>query len=323
MSTLAFSARALARRNTISHDRAPPQEASSDSSTVLYTEARDLHQKLFLDSLFSASYTRKLAECRWRDSASESATQTSQAGSDDESEASRPRRTRRRRARTGALARACARGTCELTARCSGDAGPSSSRTTTTSPAPAKAASSAMAPHTWISLWFLITAPIVLWDTGYLFFRMQGGDLHWIWKPYEIYQEIDWVYGVRALEDGDGFPNAQAFLNIVETILNIIYLYLAHVSSSPKAPLIGFAAATMTLWKTVLYWLQELFCSGAGCMTAHNKWLDMVVFYYFLWLIFPSIIVYTLGKDIAHSLWAASRLSDGGRAGGKKGAKVE
>ena len=49
---------------------------------------------------------------------------------------------------------------------------------------------------------------------------MQGGDLHWIWKPYEIYQEvrrrtkpsvqmlivlqIDWVYGVRALEDGDG-----------------------------------------------------------------------------------------------------------------------
>ncbi|KAI5822163.1 hypothetical protein K523DRAFT_422180 [Schizophyllum commune Tattone D] len=310
MSTLAFSARALARRNTISHDRAPPQEASSDSSTVLYTEARDLHQKLFLDSLFSASYTRKLAECRWRDSASESATQTSQAGSDDESEASRPRRTRRRRARTG-------------------DAGPSSSRTTATSPTPTKATSPAMARYTWISLWFLITAPIVLWDTGYLFFRprsMLGGDLHWIWKPYEIYQEIDWVYGVRALEDGDGFPNAQAFLNIIETILNLIYLYLAHVSSSPKAPLIGFAAATMTLWKTVLYWLQELFCSGAGCMTAHNKWLDMVVFYYLpngLWLIFPSIIVYTLGKDIAHSLWAASRLSDGGRVGGKKGAKVE
>ncbi|KAL1717773.1 hypothetical protein EV715DRAFT_253387 [Schizophyllum commune] len=290
MSTLAFSARALARRNTISHDRAPPRESSYDSSTVLYTEARDLHQKLFLDSLFSASYTRKLAECRWRDSASETATQTSQAGSDDESEASRPRRTRRRRARTG-------------------DAGPSSSRTTTTSPTPTKAASPAMARHTWISLWFLITAP--------------GGDLHWIWKPYEIYQEIDWVYGVRALEDGDGFPNAQAFLNIIETILNLIYLYLAHVSSSPKAPLIGFAAATMTLWKTVLYWLQELFCSGTGCMTAHNKWLDMVVFYYLLWLIFPSIIVYTLGKDIAHSLWAASRLSDGGRVGGKKGAKVE
>ena len=42
-----------------------------------------------------------------------------------------------------------------------------------------------------------------------------------------------------------------------------------------------------------------------------------------LWLIFPSIIVYTLGKDIAHYLWAASRLSDGGRVGGKKGAKVE
>ncbi|KAI5886367.1 uncharacterized protein SCHCODRAFT_02641559 [Schizophyllum commune H4-8] len=310
MSTLAFSARALARRNTISHDRAPPQE-SSDPSTVLYTEARDLHQKLFLDSLFSASYTRKLAECRWRDSASETATQTSQAGSDDESEASRPRRTRRRRARTG-------------------DGGPASSRTTTTSPTPkTTAASPAMARHTWISLWFLITAPIVLWDSGYLFLRprsMLGGDLHWIWSPYEIYQEIDWVYGVRALEDGDGFPNAQAFLNVIETVLNLMYLYLAHISDSPKAPLIGFAAAAMTLWKTVLYGLQEFFCSGAGCMTAHNKWLDMVVFYYLpngFWLVFPSVIVYTLGKDIAHSLWAASRLSDGGRAGGRKGAKVE
>lgn len=22
---------------------------------------------------------------------------------------------------------------------------------------------------------------------------MVGGDLHWIWKPYEIYQEVDFV----------------------------------------------------------------------------------------------------------------------------------
>jgi hypothetical protein len=22
---------------------------------------------------------------------------------------------------------------------------------------------------------------------------MVGGDLHWIWQPYSIYQEVDWV----------------------------------------------------------------------------------------------------------------------------------
>ena len=60
---------------------------------------------------------------------------------------------------------------------------------------------------------------------------MIGGDLHWIWEPYGIYQNIDYVsalccaspslnkfhqvYGVKALKDGDGFPNAQcAYLRV-------------------------------------------------------------------------------------------------------------
>jgi hypothetical protein len=58
---------------------------------------------------------------------------------------------------------------------------------------------------------------------------MVGGDLHWIWSPYSIYQDIDYVsvtvnfqlltiirkfnwhqiYGVKAFQDGDGFTNAQ------------------------------------------------------------------------------------------------------------------
>ncbi len=66
-------------------------------------------------------------------------------------------------------------------------------------------------------------------------------------------------------------------MNVIETILNIEYLYLAHTSArtsgnsslgggslrdgirkrgNPVAPLIGFAAAVMTLSKTLLYHLQ-------------------------------------------------------------------
>ena len=120
--------------------------------------------------------------------------------------------------------------------------------------------------HTWISLWFLITAPIIFWDvssspfpfhdeyaacyetyilmtflryyhTGRLLFdevrrlisefqfqlivfiyyhrprSFKGGDLHWIWNPYALYQEVDLVYGVDAYYRGDGFTNAQGMLN--------------------------------------------------------------------------------------------------------------
>lgn len=56
---------------------------------------------------------------------------------------------------------------------------------------------------------------------------MRGGDLHWIWSPYSLYQDIDYVrhalrprvvslshapsqvYGLRAFENQEGFTNAQ------------------------------------------------------------------------------------------------------------------
>lgn len=76
-----------------------------------------------------------------------------------------------------------------------------------------------MEPKTykWISAWFILSAPVVIWDAFYCLLRyayiepttvclsesdvwplsrprsMLGGDLHWFWKPYAIYQEIDYV----------------------------------------------------------------------------------------------------------------------------------
>ncbi|KZP32137.1 hypothetical protein FIBSPDRAFT_849119 [Athelia psychrophila] len=169
--------------------------------------------------------------------------------------------------------------------------------------------------HSWISLWFAVTVPVILWDASYLFMRprsMVGGDLHWIWKPYEIYQEIDYIYGVKALIEGDGFPNAQSFLNIIETAFNILYLYCAHVSSWAGAPLIGFGAAVMTLSKTMLYGLQEYYCGG--CSVGHNNLRDLVVYYFVpngLWIVIPSLIVLSLGKDIAGALKVADKVVAG------------
>jgi len=141
---------------------------------------------------------------------------------------------------------------------------------------------------------------------------MEGGDLHWIWAPYSIYQNVDWVYGIKALEENDGFTNAQSLLNVVENFTNILYLYLAHSTNSPVAPLIGFSGALMTLAKTVLYWLQEYYCNF--CAIGHNSAKDLLVYWIIpngLWIIFPALIVLTLGKDIASQLRLATKVSSG------------
>ncbi|KAK7023141.1 hypothetical protein R3P38DRAFT_2957741 [Favolaschia claudopus] len=157
--------------------------------------------------------------------------------------------------------------------------------------------------YSWISLWFLITAPVIAWDVGYCFMRprsMEGGDLHWLWSPYSIYQR---VYGIPALEEGDGFTNAQSLMNVLETLLNLFYLYTAHVSAWPPAPLIGFTAASLTLAKTILYWAQEYFCNY--CAVGHNSLYDLTVYWLIpngFWIVVPTLIVWQLGKDLVGSL---------------------
>ncbi|KAL7284251.1 hypothetical protein PYCCODRAFT_1430122 [Trametes coccinea BRFM310] len=176
--------------------------------------------------------------------------------------------------------------------------------------------------HTWISLWFALTIPVIFWDAGYCFLRprsMVGGDLHWIWKPYALYQEVDYVYGIRALEQGDGFTNAQSALNIVENFMNIGYLYLAHVTGSPVAPLLGFASAVMTLSKTVLYWLQEYYCGG--CAVGHNDLKTLIVYWIIpngLWLVVPSFIIWQLAKDITGALRVADKAAQKSASGKKQ-----
>jgi hypothetical protein len=73
--------------------------------------------------------------------------------------------------------------------------------------------------------------------------------------------------------------NKTAFMNLIETALNVAYLYLVHISQWPPAAVIGFAGAVMTLSKTVLYFIQEYYCDY--CMIGHNTFRDILV----LWII--------------------------------------
>ncbi|KNZ71260.1 hypothetical protein J132_00097 [Termitomyces sp. J132] len=168
-----------------------------------------------------------------------------------------------------------------------------------------------MAPknYIWITIWFALTAPLMLWDAGYCLMRprsMVGGDLHWIWKPYELYEK---VYGVQAYENGEGFAGAAAVLNVLEITMNLIYLYLVHVKVSDVAPLFGYTGAVMTLAKTLLYTSQEYFCSG--CSTGHNE--PMVAFLFWImpnlvWVILCCLIIWRLGSDITCHIRTSGQL---------------
>ena len=113
---------------------------------------------------------------------------------------------------------------------------------------------------------------------------MPGGSLHWpIWAPYELYGQVDYIYGFKALEARNGFTAAQGLLNMIETLGYMAYLWIVWSygrqsgniegtgapsrkavgwigaarsvggSAAGVAVLIAFATAVMTLSKTVLY----------------------------------------------------------------------
>lgn len=120
--------------------------------------------------------------------------------------------------------------------------------------------------------------------------------------------------------------------------MNLAYVYLAHVSGWSPAPLIGFAAVTMTLSKTILYWLQEYYCGF--CAIGHNTMSDLIIYWIIpngyvcsfvigltrhngsfrrrLWIVIPSLIVVRLGKDIAASLHVAERATTKTASGKQK-----
>ncbi|KAI7850470.1 hypothetical protein BDC45DRAFT_487865 [Circinella umbellata] len=159
----------------------------------------------------------------------------------------------------------------------------------------------------WIKLWFFISSLVVLWDAGYCLLRpysMEGGKWNLLWLPYNLYGKIDKFYGIEALNEHDGFTAAQASMNLVETVLNFLYLWMASDSQkSGRASLVGFSAAILTVAKTVLYWLVEFF-SGMR-HTGHNELFDYILLWVIpngAWIVVPGLIAYVLGKDLVDRL---------------------
>ncbi|GAC96231.1 adiponectin receptor protein 1 [Pseudozyma hubeiensis SY62] len=140
---------------------------------------------------------------------------------------------------------------------------------------------------------------------------MLGGDLHWLWSPYALYMNVDYIYGLPSWDSKDGFPAAQSLMNVGESIINLFYIYLVHVKATPAAlavaPVYGLVTVIMTLSKTILYVLND-FCCG-WCKTGHNDWYTLIVYWILpngLWILFPSIIAYIFIQELSTSLKVAA-----------------
>ncbi|GAA5921547.1 hypothetical protein JCM1841_000564 [Sporobolomyces salmonicolor] len=163
---------------------------------------------------------------------------------------------------------------------------------------------------TWVACWFIISTVLVAWDTGFVLMRprsFRGGDLHWLWSPYALYELVDLVYSPGAFARKEGFTSAQAIMNIVESILNLAYLALAG-QKSPVAVLVGFTAVVMTAAKTVLYWLVDQQSGWAS--TGHNTprdWFWLFAVPNGAWIVFPTLLAFMFGSEIARSLRLAAK----------------
>ncbi|KAI1197336.1 hypothetical protein F5X97DRAFT_181222 [Nemania serpens] len=181
----------------------------------------------------------------------------------------------------------------------------------------------AHAPSSFTLFWLAVSVPLVIWDCGYVLLRprtMPGGDLHWpLWVPYELYGNVDHVYGWKAFNANNGFTGAQGLLNVFETLMYIYYAVVYYRNAAPVAALggrkavvgrkaaiavlIAFAAAIMTLSKTVLYWLCEYY-SGFDNI-GHNSVQDLIFLWIIpngAWLVAPMFIVAELGNEIVNNL---------------------
>ncbi|KAK3504785.1 hypothetical protein B0T13DRAFT_507375 [Neurospora crassa] len=171
--------------------------------------------------------------------------------------------------------------------------------------------------------WLLVSLPLVIWDTLYVLLRphtMPGGALHYpLWAPYELYGRVDYVYGWKAWNERNGFTAAQGMMNAVETVMYLVYAWGVLGGGNGKGEgrrgatvlLVGFSAAVMTLSKTVLYWLNEYY-SGFDNI-GHNSTFDLILLWIIpngAWLVFPSVMIYTLGSEIIDGLAGPSTTTD-------------
>ncbi|KAI5804460.1 hypothetical protein EDC01DRAFT_420903 [Geopyxis carbonaria] len=165
-------------------------------------------------------------------------------------------------------------------------------------------------PPTLVPLWLTISTLIVCWDISYCLLRpasMPGGRYHFLYTPYALYAQIDYIYGPQALAENNGFTGAQAWMNVVESLLNLCYAsQYWRGKRDGKMALLGLVAVSMTWSKTCLYALNEA-CSGWKGI-GHNDAYTLLTLYVIpngLWIVMPAYCGWYFWSELAGALDSA------------------
>ena len=156
----------------------------------------------------------------------------------------------------------------------------------------------------WLVVWLLIASPVVIIDGLFVVLRprtMPGGDLNWLYQPYNLYIEVDKRYG----DLNDPFVLAQSYLNFVEVAMSLAAVMM-HFSKDERCQPLAFVTLAFTLWKTVIYMLQYAEFCGGGAYHMHNDAFHMVVCFLIpntLWIVMPSLGLVALWNRLrAHQI---------------------
>ncbi|KAI1037088.1 hypothetical protein LB503_008880 [Fusarium chuoi] len=133
---------------------------------------------------------------------------------------------------------------------------------------------------------------------------MPEGFLHWpLYVPYALYGEVDHVYGWKAFNAKNGFTAAQTALNVVETVMYLVYLYMLWTRADKsldgtKRTLSGRDGA------------NEYYSDFDNI--AHNTPMDLLTLWIIpngAWIVLPTYMIFKFGGDILDGLTLASSQS--------------
>jgi hypothetical protein len=149
-------------------------------------------------------------------------------------------------------------------------------------------------------LWFIVSSVTVVIDLTFVLGRpatLQATTPPYVW--WVLYTKHDKRYG----DMKDGWVVAQSWLNALEVAFQLIAVLASLLKINQFANKLALVVSTMTLYKTVIYFLIEYFEDYK--FTKHNSEKDLM-----LMVVIPSGVWIVMSAIVALQSWAKLRLGE-------------
>ena len=143
-------------------------------------------------------------------------------------------------------------------------------------------------------VWLVIQLVVVSWDMSYVLLRPFSMNV-WLWQPYSLYAQIDYVYGIHPLtKEFNPFCAAQSWMNVVENFFYAVGLYFYRFRGDQNLGyIIWFGTLVATFSKTVLYAVLEVMDNSIN--VKHNDWFRFIFMYVIpnnVWTVVPGFFIF-------------------------------